>query len=279
MIERRFVQCDVFSDIPLLGNGLAVVVDGEGLSDHEMQAFAAWTNLAETTYLLPPSHPAADYKLRIFTPTKELAFAGHPTLGSCTAWLHAGGTLKRKKTVIQECNIGNVEIDLSGELPGFVAPTTKVAPMPQSIQARIITALEIDPEAVNSTNILDNGSIWHVLELTSPAVLMAVSAEKVAKLPGIAVGLLAASVPDKDSDFDIRMLSAQSARYEDPITGSLNAAVGMWLFHQGQLTKPTVMAQGSKVGRDGRVHILPRQDGNVLVAGRTNIVITGHVTL
>lgn len=279
MIERRFVQCDVFSSVPLMGNGLAVVVDGNGLSDLEMQVFAAWTNLSETTYLLAPTCSEADYKLRIFTPTKELAFAGHPTLGSCAAWLHAGGTPRRNQIVIQECNIGHVEIDLSGALPGFVAPDTTTAPMPQSIATRIAQALEIAPEALKSAHIIDNGSTWHLLELASVTALMDVSADRVTALPDLGVGLMALSRPDAASDFDIRMLSARTPRYEDPITGSLNAAVGMWLLQQGRLTKPTVMAQGTKVGRDGTVHLLPRQDGKVLVAGHTTIMITGKVTL
>jgi PhzF family phenazine biosynthesis protein len=279
MIERRFVQCDVFSSVPLMGNGLAVVVDGNGLSDLEMQAFAAWTNLSETTYLLSPTHPEADYKLRIFTPTKELAFAGHPTLGSCAAWLHAGGTPRCDKIVIQECNIGNVEIDLSGELAGFVAPDTTATPMPKSTALRIAKALEIAPEAVKSAHIFDNGSVWHLLELASATALMGVCATKVIALPDFGVGLMALSRPDAASDFDIRMLSARTPRYEDPITGSLNAAVGMWLLQQGRLTKPTTMAQGAKVGRDGEVLLLPRKDGKILVAGRTTIVITGKVML
>lgn len=279
MIERRFIQCDVFSSVPLMGNGLAIVVDGNGLDDLEMQAFAAWTNLSETTYLLPPTHPEADYKLRIFTPTKELAFAGHPTLGSCAAWLHAGGTPQRGRMVIQECNIGNVEIDLSGELAGFVAPDTTTTPMPQSTVIHIAKALDIAPETVKTAQVIDNGSVWHLLELASAADVMGVSADRVTALPDLAVGLLAMSRPDTASDFDIRMLSARTPRYEDPITGSLNAAVGMWLLQQGRLTKPTVMAQGAKVGRDGEVLLLPRKDGKILVAGRTTIVITGKVML
>jgi PhzF family phenazine biosynthesis protein len=279
MIERRFIQCDVFSSVPLMGNGLAVVVDGTGLDDLEMQAFAAWTNLSETTYLLPPTHPEADYKLRIFTPTKELAFAGHPTLGSCAAWLHAGGTPQHGQTVIQECNIGNVEIDLSGELPGFVAPDATTTPMTQSTVIRIAQALEIAPGAVKTAQIIDNGSVWHLLELASAADVMAVSADRVTALPELAVGLMAMSRADTASDFDIRMLSARTPRYEDPITGSLNAAVGMWLLQQGRLTKPTIMAQGAKVGRDGEVLLLPRKYGKILVAGRTTIVISGKVIL
>ena len=281
MIERQFVQCDVFSETPLRGNGLAVVLDGEGLSDQAMQGFAAWTNLSETTFLQPPTQPEADYKVRIFTPTRELAFAGHPTLGSCAAWLHAGGTPRRGKMVVQECNIGTVVIDISGPLPGFVAPPTQVAPMPAEVQRHILAALEIGSDRVKGATILDNGSVWHLLELDAATAVMAVSAAKVVGLPGMGIGLIAKSLPRAQSQFDIRMLSERTSHYEDPITGSLNAAVGMWLMAQRRLTHTTIMAQGSKVGRDGQVHLVPGPvgSGQVLVAGRTHILIDGKVRL
>ena len=274
MLERRFIQCDVFSETPFMGNGLAVVLDADGLSDRQMQDFAAWTNLSETTYLLPPSDPQADYRLRIFTPTQELAFAGHPTLGSCAAWLHAGGTSRDGKTVVQQCKIGNVVIDISGTLPGFVAPPTRISPMPQTVQDRILSALGIDPQALRSAAILDNGSVWHLLEFDTATTIMAVTAARVTALPGLGIGLMAPRAPDAPSQFDIRMLSERTSRYEDPITGSLNA-------DQGRLRQPTVMAQGAKVGRDGQVHLLPRPDGSgqVLVAGRSHIVIDGKVRI
>lgn len=281
MIERRFLQCDVFSETPLLGNGLAVVVDGDGLNDRQMQSFAAWTNLSETTFLLPPTDAGADYKLRIFTPTRELAFAGHPTLGSCAAWLHAGGMPMRGQIVVQECNIGTVMIDLRGALPGFVAPPTQIAPMPPADLSRILTALEIDPAVVKASAVLDNGSVWHVIELDSAAPVMATKAAKVVALPGLGIGLLGLSLPDAESQFDIRMLSERSSGFEDPITGSLNAAVGKWLLEQGRLSVPTIMAQGAKTGRDGSVHLLPGPVGSkqVLVAGRSHILIEGMVRL
>jgi PhzF family phenazine biosynthesis protein len=281
MIERRFIQCDVFGEEPLLGNGLAVVVDGTGLNDRSMQDFAAWTNLSETTFLLPPTHPEADYRVRIFTPTRELAFAGHPTLGSCAAWLHAGGVPKRRQIVVQECNIGNIVVDLSGPLPGFVAPPTQATDMSPKVQARILAALDIDPTLLASTVVLDNGSVWHLLELQTAAAVLQVNAAAVAALPDMGIGLLGRSLPDAASHYDIRMLSARSPRNEDPITGSLNAAVGMWLLDQGRLNSPTIMAQGVRVGRNGRVHLLPGQigSGQVLVAGCTHILIDGKVRL
>ena len=130
MRKRKFIQCDVFSPVPTQGNGLAVIVDAEGLSDEQMKVFAAWTNLAETTFILPPEDPLADYKLRIFTPTGEMPFAGHPTLGGCAAWLHTGGVPQQKGLVRQECGVGIVDIDISSSSFAFVAPPTKIAPLP-----------------------------------------------------------------------------------------------------------------------------------------------------
>lgn len=281
MTERRFIQCDVFTETALKGNGLAVVMDGTGLTGSTMQSFAAWINLSETAFLLPPGHSEADYKVRIFTPVKELPFAGHPTLGSCAAWLHVGGTPLRNRTVVQECGIGNVVIDISGSLLAFIAPPTTVTSMPVDVQAHILAGLAINPQAVQNAVILDNGSTWHLLELKDKDALMQVSAAKVACLPGKGIGLLAANLPGADSQFDIRMLSDRSPGYEDPITGSLNAAVGMWLLNQGRLTQPTIMAQGAKVGRDGQVHLRPGPagSGQVLVAGRTHILIDGTLRL
>jgi len=143
--SRRFIQVDVFSPIPTQGNGLAVVVDAEGLEDRQLQGFAAWTNLAETTFLLPPDDPTADYRVRIFTPSQELPFAGHPTLGSCAAWLHVGSEPWEPGTVRQECGIGIVDIDVAGGGLAFVAPSTTIEPLEVSQLRAITEALGIDP--------------------------------------------------------------------------------------------------------------------------------------
>ena len=141
--QRRFIQCDVFSPRPTQGNGLAVVVDGEGLTGEQMQRFAAWTNLAETTFLLPPSDPAADYQVRIFTPRNEMLFAGHPTLGSCAAWLHCGGRAQTPGIVRQQCPIGIVDIDVAQKPFAFVAPPTKINPLGAAQRQAITAALDI----------------------------------------------------------------------------------------------------------------------------------------
>ena len=168
MRSRRFIQCDVFTPTPTLGNALAVVVDGEDLDDSAMQEFAAWTNLAETTFILPPREAEADYRLRIFTPTREMLFAGHPTLGSCAAWLHCGGKPRQPGLVRQECGVGIVEIDISDpDLPAFTAPPTAIRPMATESFEAVLGILEIPRESVLYSAELDNGPVWQVFQLDS----------------------------------------------------------------------------------------------------------------
>ena len=172
MPSRRFIQCDVFTPTPTLGNALAVVVDGEGLSDAEMQTFAAWTNLAETTFILPPLAPAADYRLRIFTTTREMLFAGHPTLGSCAAWLHCGGEPKQAGLVRQECGIGIVDIDISEpDLPAFIAPPTEIRPLRADNFEAIVEVLDIPRDCILHSAELDNGPVWQAFQLDSAAAV------------------------------------------------------------------------------------------------------------
>ena len=175
MSKRRFIQCDVFSPLPLQGNGLAVVVDAQGVTDEQMQRFAAWTNLAETTFLLPPTDPSADYRVRIFTPVREMPFAGHPTLGSCASWLHSGGVPKTPGLVRQECGVGIVEVDVSqAPVFSFSAPATTIKPMDPAHREDIMRTLGLPPEAVANTAELCNGPVWQLFELNSAAQVLAV---------------------------------------------------------------------------------------------------------
>lgn len=191
MDSRRFIQCDVFSPERTQGNALAVVVDGQGLSEEQMQRFAAWTNLAETTFLLPPEDPAADYRVRIFTPVREMLFAGHPTLGSCAAWLHAGGVPHERNVVRQECGVGIVDIDISDEgRPAFVAPPTKMQPMSTQHFEEIVDALDIPLDAILKTVRLDNGPVWQVLQLKSAEAVLAVDSSRVRWPTFKAIGLI-----------------------------------------------------------------------------------------
>ena len=278
MIKRRFIQCDVFSPIPTQGNGLAVIVEAEGLSDAQLQNFAAWTNLAETTFLLPPTEPSADYKLRIFTPAREMLFAGHPTLGSCAAWLHCGGVPKQSGLVRQECGVGIVDIDVSTDQFAFVAPPTEIEPLAEESLLAITNALSIPSHQILNTTQLNNGPVWQVLQLETADQVLALDSSQV-KWPEFGpVGLIAAHPKGHECDFEVRMLAPSSGMSEDPITGSLNAALAHWMQSNGQLERSIVVAQGTRINRRGRVSIKP--DGNeVLIGGDTHILIDGQVFL
>ena len=280
MKSRRFVQCDVFSPIPTQGNGLAVVVDAAGLSDTQMQAFSAWTNLAETTFLLPPEESSADYKVRIFTPSQEMLFAGHPTLGSCAAWLHVGGVPKQEGIVRQECGVGIVEIDIGQKMYAFAAPPTKIEPLPDQQLKAIVDALDISPDTVLYTAQLDNGPVWQVLQLASAQQVLAVDSSLVRWPTYKSIGLIGVHPPESECDYEVRMLAPSSGMSEDPITGSLNAAVAKWMRAEGRLKQPVTVAQGTKIHRQGRVSIRPDNDGNkIWIGGDTHIVIDGMTTL
>ncbi len=279
--KRRFIQCDVFSSSPTKGNALAVVIDSEGLSDEQMRDFAAWTNLAETTFLLPPTEPTADYKVRIFTPTREMLFAGHPTLGSCAVWLSAGGTPKSNAIVRQECGVGIVEIDLSRDIPAFVAPPTSISPMADSNYAAIVDALQLDESKIVRTVCLDNGPVWQVFSLKSAADVLAADSQLVRWPTFKAIGLIGPHTPGSECDFEVRMLAPSSGMSEDPITGSLNSAIAHWMLSLGELDKEIVVSQGKKINRCGRVFIRPdlSVDGRVLIGGVTNVLVEGTVRL
>lgn len=276
--KRGFIQCDVFSAEPTKGNGLAVVLDGEGLSDAQMQEFAAWTNLAETTFLLPPTDPEADYKVRIFTTVREMLFAGHPTLGSCFSWLHAGGVPQRQGVVMQECGVGLVPVHTDGEIPAFEAPPTEVEPLPEADSHAICAALDLSEASVVQTARLNNGPVWQVLELESAEAVLAVDAGKVRWPEFKSIGLLGPHPEGSECDYEVRMLAPSSGMKEDPITGSLNAALAQWMAGQGRLDHSLTMAQGTQIGRIGRVHIRAGS-GKILVGGQTNLLIEGTVTL
>ncbi len=280
MMRRRLILCDVFTSIALKGNGLAVVFDSDSLSSCQMQAFAGWINQAETGFLGSPTDRDADYKVRIFTPNRELSFAGHPTLGSCAAWLMSGGVPQNAGLVRQECGIGIIEIDVSGKVPAFVAPATKIGALPEDQLSDIIKKLGIDRTAVRASAQLDNGPVWQVLELTLAVDVLAVDAERV-KGFNAAIGLIGAHPEGLDCQYEIRMLSSSAIRNEDPITGSLIAALGKWLDDAGRLLSPITIAQGTTLGRVGRAYICPDPDraGRILIGGHTQIISDGTVEL
>ncbi len=268
----------MFSAVPTKGNGLAVVVDGDGLTETQMQRFATWTNLAETTFLTTPTLPDADYAVRIFTPGREMPFAGHPTLGSCAAWLHCGGVPAQPGVVRQECRIGLVEIEVSGDVPAFVAPPTKVAPLPQTDLDRLTAALDLTPAQVVRAAQLDNGPVWQVLELRSAADVLAIDADHVRWPEFVALGVVGPYPEGAEADYEVRNLAPSSGMSEDPITGSLNAAIVQWMHAEGRLTRDLVMSQGTLIGREGRVFVF-REGDRIKIGGHVQILINGMLDL
>ena len=264
-MRRPFRQVNVFSADPLLGNPLAVVHDADGLSDAQMAAFARWTNLSETTFLLPPAAPEADYRVRIFTPTGELPFAGHPTLGSCHAWLAAGGQPRVRGTVVQQCGVGLVQIRSGGGRLEFAAPPLRRSgPLEAAVVAQILAALQLSAADVVHHQWVDNGPGWCAVMLRSARDVLALRPDWPA-LGALKLGVVGPHPDGHDAAFEVRALVGDGA-FEDPVTGSLNASLAQWLIGSGLAPPAYVATQGAALGRAGRVY-LRRTDGAVWVGG------------
>ncbi|MFO1341221.1 MAG: PhzF family phenazine biosynthesis protein [Burkholderiaceae bacterium] len=279
-MSRRFSQLDVFTAVPLRGNPLAVVHDADGLSDDEMQAFARWTNLSETTFLLPPTDARADYRVRIFTPGGELPFAGHPTLGSCHAWLAAGGVPRGGQLVVQQCGVGLVTVRRSGTRLAFAAPPLKREPVDDALLAQVVDALGLPAAELLGACWLDNGPKWLGLRVASAHRLRALRPDH-GRLKTLAkVGLVAAQDAEggADTQFEVRAFAAPIGVEEDPVTGSLNASLAQWLIGEGLAPTAYVAAQGTALGRAGLVHVA-QEEGTVWVGGDVASCIEGAVTL
>ncbi|MCU1438761.1 MAG: PhzF family phenazine biosynthesis protein [Naasia sp.] len=278
MLPRRFAQIDVFSSEPCRGNPVAVVIDADDLDDAAMQAFARWTNLSETTFLLPPTTAEADYRLRIFTPGGELPFAGHPTLGSCAAWLGAGGRPRTADRIVQECGIGLVELRRDGGSLAFAAPPLIRSGEPTGDElAAAVRALGVDPGAVRAGQWVDNGPGWLALLLDSAATVLALRPD-FAAMGSLKLGVVAPSPAEGDSDFEVRAFVPGIGVPEDPVTGSLNAGLATWFLGAGIASGPYVAAQGTVLGRAGRVRVTPA-GGAIWIGGATSTVISGTVLL
>lgn len=273
-----FRQIDVFGSAGLRGNPLAVVHDADDLTDAQMAAFANWTNLSETTFLLPPTHPDADYCVRIFTTGKELPFAGHPTLGTAHAWLEAGGVPQTDGVVIQECGAGLVPVR-RGERMAFAAPPlTRTGPVDHDVLARIGRACALAPGDVLAAEWIQNGPAWIGLELTSAAAVLALDPDPVLAR-GISFGVVGRHDGGGPADVEVRaFFSDGQGLEEDPVTGSLNAGIAQWLISAGRLPSQYVARQGTALGRDGRVYV-EALDEDVWIGGSTRTLIRGTVTL
>jgi len=277
-VPRRFHQLDVFTATPLKGNPLAVVHGAQGLDDETMAAFARWTNLSETTFLLPPEDASADYRVRIFTPGGELPFAGHPTLGSCAAWLVAGGQPRSVGLVVQECGVGLVRVRLEGARLAFAAPPLKrTGPLAPELVARIAAALRVAPSDLLQHQWVDNGPGWCAVMLGSAAQVRALRPD-FAQLADLKLGVVGACDPGEDTAFEVRAFVPGLGIPEDPVTGSLNAGLAQWLIGAGLAPSRYVAAQGSALGRAGRVHV-QREGEDVWIGGDVAMCVEGEVTL
>ncbi|MFC0204181.1 PhzF family phenazine biosynthesis protein [Novosphingobium soli] len=268
---------DVFGSGPLSGNPLAVVRGGEELDADQMLRLTRWLGFSETTFLLPPTDPNADYRVRIFYPAGELPFAGHPTLGSAHAWLAAGGTPRRSRCVVQECGVGLVEVREEDERLAFRAPPLiRSGPLDPQDRAEVLRLTGAPADAVIAAVHASNGPGWKLLHLSSAEAVLA--AEPVPRAPlGTDVALLGACAPGDAAQYEVRAFFADASgkMVEDPVTGSLNAAVAQYLFASGQVQGGYVAAQGRKVGADGRVHCALDVEGAVWIGGRVETVSTG----
>ena len=277
--SRPFRQLDVFSSEPLRGNPVAVVHEAEGLSDDTMQAMANWTNLSETTFLLAPTHADADYRVRIFTPRAELPFAGHPTLGSCRAWLLQGGVPKRAERIVQECKAGLIELRSEGRRLSFAAPACQRSALADDMLDTILRALTLARTEVELAAFLDNGARWATLLLRdAQRVLQLEPDHTILRALPCGVGVVGPYPAGAECQLELRAFATSHGIPEDPVTGSLNAAVAQWLLDAGRVPDRYVASQGARLGRAGRVHVL-REAQRVWVGGEIAPCVEGTLTL
>jgi len=293
--HRRFAQVDVFSAVPFHGNPVAVIVDADGLDEEQMARIANWTNLSETTFILPPDDPTADYRLRIFTPHRELPFAGHPTLGSAAAWLDAGGAPKHEDRIVQECGAGLVDIRRSPRRSGPTDPDSPTDPTSGSSETlafaapdrlrsgrlddayvdQIAVALGVDRAEIIGHQWADNGPGWAAVRLSSADQVLALTPDFSA-IPDAKLGVLGAHPDGAEHEYEIRAFVPGVGVAEDPVTGSLNASVAQWLIGENLAPNSYTATQGTALGRSGVISITA-EDDEIWVGGDTSICIRGTV--
>jgi PhzF family phenazine biosynthesis protein len=275
-MRHPFRQVDVFGSGPLLGNPLAVVLDAEDVSPEAMQRFANWRNLSETTFVVPPTDPAADYRVRIFDPTSELPFAGHPTLGTCHAWLEAGGRPRDPGRIVQECGAGLVPVRRTDDGLAFRAPPPlRSGPVDESTLSRVAVQLRIDRHEIVDAQWAANGPNWIAILLADADAVLSVRPGTV----DMDIGIVGPYPPGGSSAFEVRaFFPKDGSTAEDPVTGSLNGALAGWLVKSGRAVLPYVASQGTVLGRAGRVHLLG-DDDVIWVAGATTTIVTGEVEI
>ncbi|MFC5219785.1 PhzF family phenazine biosynthesis protein [Streptomyces coerulescens] len=273
------MQVDVFSTSPYRGNPVAVVLDGTDLADEEMQRLARWTNLSETTFVLPPTTPEADYRLRIFTPQDELPFAGHPTLGSARAWLDRGGKPQHADRIVQECAAGLITVRLGEDALSFAAPPrVRDGALDDHYLDQIVTAFGITRDQVLAHQWVDNGPGWAVVELATADEVLALEPD-LSLIPTAMVGAIGAHPEGSEHRFEMRTFAPGAGVAEDPACGSMNAGVGQWLSSSATAPSTYRVSQGTRLGRAASIEITADADGTVWVGGAATVCIRGTITL
>jgi len=278
MSRHAFDQVDVFTAKALFGNALAVVHGADTLDDERMQRLARWTNLSETAFLLAPTEPRADYRVRIFTPGGELPFAGHPTLGSCHAWLGRGGVAQRGGEVVQQCGVGLVRIRREGGALAFAAPPLARKDVAAEDLDAVLAALGVGRDRLVAAQWLKNGPNWLTLLLDSATTVLALVPDAAKMARFVSVGVVGAHPPGGECAFEVRGFVGAPSLYEDPVTGSLNAGVAEWLIGDGRAPERYVAAQGTRLGRAGRVRVA-RDAADLWIGGESVTCIAGAIEL
>jgi PhzF family phenazine biosynthesis protein len=276
-MKRRFVQVDVFGENPYRGNPLAVIVDAEGLTTSDMQTFAKWTNLSETTFLFPPTHASADYRVRIFTPTEELPFAGHPTLGSAHAWLTNGGVPKDGNTIVQDCKVGLIGVRREENSLSFAAPPLlRSGPIDNAVLHEAAESLGISRDAIIDAAWIDNGPGWMGILLASADEVLAIQPKPMK----LTLGVAGAHTTESRFAYEVRAFySSNGITLEDPVTGSLNASLAQWLISSGRFNAPYLVSQGTAIGYAGVVKVVVDDSQVVWVGGNVATCISGEVDI
>ena len=277
-MTRPFKLVDVFGREDFSGNPLAVIHAAEGLDTEQMQSITRWLNLSETCFLLPPTMAGADYRVRIFTLERELPFAGHPTLGTCHTWLEAGGEPAGPDRIVQECGIGLVPLRRSGDTLAFAAPPlVRSGPVDETDLAEAAEVLRIPRETIVDAEWIDNGPGWLGLLLDSAEAALAL--DPMGSYPRrVDLGVIGPHPEGTETAFEIRVFFSNhlGAIVEDPVTGSLNASAAQWLFASGRATGAYVAAQGTAIGRTGRIFVERDEAGEIWIGGKTRTLFEGN---
>jgi len=277
---HAFTLVDVFGAEAFSGNPLAVIHDADDLDGEEMLRITRWLNFSETTFLLRPTVPEADYRVRIFTPERELPFAGHPTLGSCHAWLGAQSAQPDKDVLVQECGAGLVSIVRDGSDLAFAAPALiRSGPIGDATRAEIVEFLHVDPRDVVDAQWIDNGPGWAGVLLPSAEDVLALEPERNQRMP-LYVGAVGPYPAGSEVAFEIRAFFSDHLgnMVEDPVTGSLNASVAQWLLGSGRASAPYVASQGTRLGRQGRIEVEQDVSSDIWIGGSTRTLFVGRTT-